>query len=328
MSQRDLAAELRASRVTAPDEVRERVRLIAAGEATPPRRFTWRRALVVALPVTAAIAAAIVFTRPSAQPGGAHTPSVVHGDRARAFGTQTTPLQAQLGAPAQKLVPAVPAPPYGRVVRYGASLSLRVPTPNDVSSAVKRALAIASSLGGYPVSVRASTHPQSGSADLTLKIPRQHVQEAVQRLSALGTITGEQVDLQDLQAGLNATDREIARLQLTLANLRAQAQTDAVKRQIAALTTRIASLQRSSAGTRRSAHYATVSLHLATPRALPHHKPHHGPLYWLVVALKWLAIGAVYVLVLGAPVLLVAWVSWIVVRTIRRRREDELLSGR
>ena len=51
MSQRDLAAELRASRVAAPDEVRERVRLIAVDGTPPPRRFTWRRAFVVALPV-------------------------------------------------------------------------------------------------------------------------------------------------------------------------------------------------------------------------------------------------------------------------------------
>jgi hypothetical protein len=212
-------------------------------------------------------------------------------------------------------------------VQYGASLLLRVPTPNDVSTAVKSALSIATSLAGYPVSVHASTHAKSGVADLTLKIPRQHVQEAVRRLSALGTITGEQVDLKDLQSGLNATDRTIARLQRTLADLRAQTQTDTVKRQIASLTARIASLQRTSAQTRRTAHFATVSLHLSTPQAAPH-KAHHGPLHRLVVALKWLGIGAVYVLVLGAPVLLVAWLSWIVVRTIRRRREDELLSRR
>lgn len=316
MSQRDLAAELRASRVTAPDEVRERVRLIAVGDTPPPRRFTWRRALVVALPVAAAVAAAIVFTQPSGQK------QVQHGQVAVQLGRPAVPFSA--GGATKSLAPA---PPPGRVVRYGASLSVRVATPNDVSTAVKRALAIASSLGGYPTSVHASTHAKTGSADLTLKIPRRHVQEAVRRLSALGTITGEQLDLQDLQAGLNATDRQIARLQRTLANLRTQTQTDIVKRQIAALTARIASLQRSSAETRRTAHYATVSLHLATPSTAPH-KAHHGPLHGLVVALRWIGIGAVYALALGAPVLLIAWLSWIVARTIRRRREDELLSRR
>jgi len=65
MSQRDLAAELRAARVVAPDHVREQVRLIAAAATPPARRFTWRRALVIAVPAAAAIAAAVIVTRPS-----------------------------------------------------------------------------------------------------------------------------------------------------------------------------------------------------------------------------------------------------------------------
>jgi hypothetical protein len=314
MSQRDLAAELRASRITAPNEVRERVRLIAVADSPPPRRFTWRRALVVALPVAAAIAASIVFTRPD------HQQRVAHGEAAPA-----TALQAQTGAGAAKLAPITPAPPTGRVVNYDASLSLRVPTSNDVSTAVKRALRIASSLGGYPTSVHAEAKAKSGTADLTLKIPRQHVQEAVTRLSALGTITGEQVDLQDLQAGINATNREIARLQRALAKLRTQPATPVNERRIAALTARIASLQRGTADTRRTAHYATVSLHLATPSAVAH-ATHHGPLHGLAVAARWIGIGAVYVLALGVPALLFVALGWFVVRTIRRRRENELLS--
>lgn len=326
MSQRDLAAELRASRVAAPDEVRERVRLIAVADTPPPRRFTWRRALVVALPVAAAIAASIVFTRP------AHQQRVVHGVVAtptHAFDNAATPqraLKAGVGsAGAARLAPITPAPPYGRVVQYDAYLSLRVPTANGVSATVKQALRIASSLGGYPTSVHAETQAKSGTADVTLKMPRQHVQEAVTRLSALGTITSEQVDLQDLQAGINATDREIARLQNTLATLRAQAPTPAVTRQIAALTARIASLQRGTAETTRAAHYATLSLHVATPTPTVH-RTHHGPLHGLAVAARWIGIGAVYVLALGVPALLLAALGWFVAKTIRRRRENALLS--
>ena len=51
MSQRDVLAELQTARVTAPPELRERIRLVAAtADPKPPRRFTWRRALVVAVP--------------------------------------------------------------------------------------------------------------------------------------------------------------------------------------------------------------------------------------------------------------------------------------
>jgi hypothetical protein len=312
MSQRDLAAELRASRVAAPDEVRERVRLIAVAHTPPARRITWRRALVVALPVAAAIAAAVIFTRPSAQEQ--------HG----AFVAGVTTATADSGTARAFGAPVAPA--RGRIQQYEASLALRLPSAAGVSAAVTRAQRIVTSLGGYPVSINADSGAKRASADLTFKVPRLHVQEAIARLSALGTITGEHVNVQDLQAGLNATEREILRLQRQLADLRTQTQTDAVKHRIATITARIVSLQRGSADTRRTAHYATVSLHLATPQAVSH-KAHHGPLHRLGVALKWLGIGAVYVLVLGAPVLLVAWISWIVVRTIRRRREDELLSG-
>lgn len=327
MSQRDLAAELRASRVAAPDEVRERVRLIAVADTPPPRRFTWRRALVVALPVAAAIAASIVFTRPE------HQQRVVHGavagtpsralDKIRA---PTATLQAQVDSAAGTKAFS-PAPPRGRVVNYDAALALRVPTANDVSAAVKRALAITSSVGGYPTSVHAETHAKGGTADLTLRIPRQHVQEALTRLAALGTITSEQVDLQDLQAGINETNREIARLQNTLATLRVQNPTPGVTRQIAALTARIASLQRGTAETTRAAHYAAVSLHVNTPPPAVH-RTRHGPMHGLGVAARWIGIGAVYVLALGVPALLPVALGWLAVRTIRRRRENALLSRR
>jgi hypothetical protein len=317
MSQRDLAAELRAARVVAPDHVREQVRLIAAAATPPTRRFTWRRALVIAVPAAAAIAAAVIVTRPSHEQRA--VPLVQHGELAPAIRAQ----KSSTGA-----VPApVPAPSPSRAQRYGAFLSLRIPTATGVSDGVKRALGVASSLGGYAVSVHASTAGRAASADLTLKVPRTHVAQAIARLSALGTIVGEQVDVQDAQAGLNATSLRIARLQRQLADLRAQTvQTDAVKQQIAALTARIEALQRQQAATIRATRYATVSLHLATKSAAPPKHHGHGPLHGLGVAFRWIGIGAVYALALGGPLVLLVGLIWLAARTIRRRREDALLN--
>jgi Domain of unknown function (DUF4349) len=314
MSQRDLVAELRAARREAPAEVRARVRLIAAADTTPVarRRLRWRRALVVAVPVAAAIAAAIVLGRPTHSP-----PTAVPVERAGL-------AHGSAASPPLKAAPA-PAPSAGRVQSYGAWLALRVPTPDAVSNGVKRALRIAKSLGGYAGSVHARTAARSGSADLTLKIPRAHIQEAIARLSAIGTITAERVDVQDLQAGLNATERTIARLQRQLAELRSGPQSPQTASRIAALTRRIEKLQRTEAATIRSARYATVRLHLATAAPKPK-STHHGPLHGLGVAFRWIGIAAVYTLALGAPLLLVAWLAWIATRTIRRRREDALLS--
>ncbi len=321
MSQRDLTAELRGARITAPNELRERVRLIAAADTTRTPRFTWRRALVVALPVAAAVAASIVFTRPSAHQA---TPAQteLHAAAPQAGARIGAPATTDSAGAAKLAVPSTP----GRVQTYGAQLSLRLDSATAVSDGVKSALRIAASLGGYPTSVHATSEAKIASADLTLKIPRAHVQEAIARLSALGTITSEQVDIQDEQAGLNATDRRIARLQTQITELRAQTLSVTTAARIAALSSQISRLQRAEAATRHNAHYATVQLHLTSAKAIVLPRHGHGPLHGVVVALTWLGIGAVYALAIGTPVAVLALLVWLATRIVRRRREDALLS--
>jgi hypothetical protein len=318
MSQRDLVAELRSARITAPPQVRERVRLIAAAAGgRGAHRLTWRRGLVVLVPIAAAVAAAIVLTRPSGHASdNASRALVAHGSIATAL-----PSARTQAAPAT--VPSTPS----RAQRYGAFLQLRVPTSERVSDGVKQALRIAGSLGGHSVSVHVISQGRSASADLVLEVPRTHVQEAIGRLARIGTIVGEQIDVQDLQAGLNATDRTITRLQRRLATLRAQDQTEAVKHQIAALTAQVVRLQRTRATTIRTARFATVQLTLSTrPAIQPVHHHGHGPLHGLGVAFRWIGIGLVYALGLGAPAAAVLLLSWLGVRAIRRRRVEALLS--
>jgi hypothetical protein len=318
MSQRDLVAELRAAHVEAPPEVRERVRLIAAGAPTPRRRVTWRRALVVVVPIAAAIAATIVYTRPS------HDTSVVERAIAHQPGTVRASIPAAPSGDSAGKAFALPSP-TNRVQKYEATLSLRVEHARDVSDGVKRALRITTSFGGYSSAVHAETHGGRATADLTLRIPRARIQAAMAKLAQLGTITDENVSTVDQTALLNTTDREIARLQKQLAALRAQPTSPDNDRRITALVTRIERLQRGEATTRRNAHYATVSLHLETPPATVVQQHTHGPLHGVGVALKWLGIGAVYALAIGAPVAVLLLLLWLGVRVVRRRRENALL---
>jgi hypothetical protein len=319
MSQRDLVAELRGARLAAPPHLREQVRMIAASATPPAKRFTWRRALVVALPVAAAVAAVVVVTRPGGRQTAQPEQTVLRA--AVQHGSAGAAIQAP-----KAYAQTVPLQNPNRAQRYEAYLALRVRTGDGVSNGVKRAQQIVNSLGGYSLSVHATSESQNASADLTLKVPRAHVQGAITRLSALGTITGEQVDVQDVQAGLNATDRLIARLQRQLTALRAQTQTDDVKRQIAAVTARIERLQRQERATLRETHYATVQLHLATKAAAAPTKHGHGPLHGLGVAFRWIGIGAVYALALGVPFVLLIALVWAGLRLVRRRRVDALLS--
>jgi len=318
MSQPDLARVLREARPVAPPELRERVRLVAA-QATPShRRFvTWRRALVVAVPVAAAIVAGVLATRPT------HTKqAVLHGEVARRAAVPRGAPDSAATAPSLSTL----QPNAKRIQRYGTSLQLRVRDASALSDASKRAVAIAHALGGYEQRVNVDAARSSGYADLVMRIPKTHVQEAVRRLTALGTIVSENVHVQDLQGQVDATDRLIARLQQRLAALRLQPPDTETQQRIAALTTRIERLQRGRAATVRSARYATVDLQLTT-RPLPapvHHG--HGPLHGLGVAFRWIAIGAVYVLAIGGTFAALAGLVWLAVRGVRRRREDALLS--
>jgi hypothetical protein len=190
---------------------------------------------------------------------------------------------------------------------------------------VKRALRITTSVGGYSQSVHAETHGSRAVADLKLKIPRTHVRQAMTQLAQLGTITDEDVSTVDQTALLNTTNREVARLQKELAKLRAEPQSNETDRTIAALVKRVEALQRGEATARRNAHYATVSLHLETPLVTLVQQHHHGPLHGVGVALKWLGVGAVYALAVGAPVAVLLTLIWLGARALRKRRENALL---
>jgi hypothetical protein len=320
MSQPDLARTLREARPVAPTELRERVRLVAA-QASPQRRqvVTWRRALVFAVVVGAAIAAGVIATRPAHHPRQVVLQALRPANRHAVAGSAAS--VDKLGAPTA----TPPSPSAKRLQNYSASLDVRVPTSAAVSTDAQHAIAIANSLGGYVAFVNVDAGGKSGYAEIRLRIPKIHVQEAVRRLSALGRVVSENVRIQDLQAGVNAGDRLIARLQAKLATLRTQFQSTLVQRQIASLTSQIERLQRGRANTVRTASYATVALSLSTPPSTPK-SHHHGPLHGLGTAFRWIGIGAVYGLAIGAPLLVLALLIWLVLRSIRRRREDALLS--
>ena len=318
MSQPDLARVLRDARPVAPPELRERVRLVAA-RATPPRRrlVTGRRAVLVAVPVAIAVVAGVLATRPT------HQQAALHGEAVAQRAPVTHAASDSVGnSPTLSTV----APNTKRIQRYSASLELRLRDAAAVSDASKRAIAIAHRLGGYEQRVNVDTARTTGYASILLRIPKRHVQEAVRRLTALGTIVSEDVQVQDLQGRVDATDRLIARLQQRLADLRAHVQDTQTIQQIASLTARIERVQRSRAATVRSARYATLNLQLTTrtPAAPAQHG--HSPLHGLGVTFRWIGIGAVYALALGVPAALLVLLVWSGARTVRRRREDALLS--
>ena len=141
---------------------------------------------------------------------------------------------------------------------------------------------------------------------------------------------GEHVSITDLQGGVDATTRRIIRLKGELTTALHEPQTAATRKLAAALRTRIEGLQRARAATLRGAHDATVSLELATPSrriVRPHRQVvRRGPFHALGRIVRLAGIGAVYVLAIGTPLALLAFLAWLLGSRIRRRKEDRLLS--
>jgi hypothetical protein len=328
MSQPDLIAALHEARPVAPAKLRERVRLIAVEATVPPRRrITWRRAAVVLVPVAAAIVAAVVLLPGGGKPGLRVIPSFpgpVDTGAVKAGAAEAQGAHYALGI--AKAVPIAPAPSRTRLQRYSASLDLELRTPTAVATASRRAVAIAASLSGYQQSVVVRTASKTGYADIVLRIPAGNVREAIRRLSALGTITAEDVAIQDVQVQVNAAAQRIAGLKAQLGALESEFQTTYIQQRIASLTAQIGRLQRARASTLRSAHYATVDLQLTTPRPPAPVQHKRGPLHGLGIAFHWAWIGAVYALALGAPLAALLVAVWLLARAVRRRREDRLLA--
>src|SRR5262249_36153500 len=159
----------------------------AAGAAPASRhRLTWRRGLVIVLPVAAAVAGAVIVIQGG---GGRSTSPTAEAPVHKASSTAGAAYSATSAAANDRI--AIPAPNPNRVQRISMSLQLRVKNTQAVSDATKSAVAIARSLGGYPASLNVDAAGRSGYAHIVLRVPKERVQQAVTRLSALGTIVGE-----------------------------------------------------------------------------------------------------------------------------------------
>src|ERR671934_1629798 len=343
----ELVRELRAVPSEAPRELRERVR--ARGEPAPRRTFRprmSRRMLLALAPacVVAIAAGAALYTtfasssthraslgslraNPKASPGAVSRP------RAQKHGVATAPAQVTA-----KGYGAVVAPNPNRYQDYQASLRVRVKDFDALGKRTADAMKITQSLGGFVASVQqATTSGAPGEADLVLRVPVNKVQIALIRLSALGTVLDQSVSIQDLNAVVHAQRQRILQLKVEIAKitaalqqslpadvrLRLQFQLDEAKRQLASVTG-------TNAKTLRAAALSRISLALTTEKtaAARHRRSFlgrstHGAITFLAAA-GAIAVAALIVL---SPLLAIAAVVVLGLRTYRRREERRLLAA-
>jgi hypothetical protein len=352
MTSAELISELHAARPTAPDGLRERIRAITTAERAPQpplaERLRLRRPLLVALPAAAAIilsvAGAIGFVR-SDDVRDAAPPILAESGATEDLRSSPT---AEQDAKAQAQAPAVgagtTAPPVtavgpapDRAQRFAASLTLEVEDIDALSDATQRALSITRSLGGYVVTVSYAS-AESGTASMTLRVPSDRAQDAITRLSQLGTIRGQQVQIDDLQEGLDALDAEIARLQARVASLTSrladpelEESTRLVLRaRLDAARAELARAQASRKATAVEAAFATVYVALQTPTdgaAAPVPTRLDRALDEAAGVLAWEGIVILYAVIVAAPLVLAGIAAWLVRRGLRRREEERLLAS-
>ena len=154
--------------------------------------MTWRRVLVVAVPLAAAVAGAAILL-----PGGSRTATRGPAGRPAATRLARSGLGSRAGTEGEPRRPwrppappratrgaSVPGPSPNRIQRITTALELARPEHAGRLRRHEEAVAIAHALGGYPSSLNIQAAERTGYAEITLRVPKQNVQRAVS--AALG----------------------------------------------------------------------------------------------------------------------------------------------
>ena len=355
MTSAELITELQASRPAADGALRDRVRAIAAVE--PARRsspfarlsrYSPRRFALVAVPAMAValLAAAGVA---GLLDSGSQSPAIEAAGRDRLQATTVAPNGATTTSTARELAPAlkagapaadsaVPSPTTGRAQRFSAQLTLSVKNIDALSDATQQALRITRDLGGFLVTASYAT-TDSGTSSLTLKVPTANVQQAIVRLSGLGKIVAQQVQIDDLQGQVdeltkheNALRVRIARLSARLAATDIDAETRAtLEARRDAARSELARVRVATAQVNAEARNATIQLTMQTSESsavVPVPSRFDSAVDRAVEILAVEAMVFIYALVIVGPLALLALLAWFARSGLRKRHDEQLLSTR
>jgi Domain of unknown function (DUF4349) len=348
-----LATELRNGRPHAPEHVRVRVAQLTRRE---PRPSTWSfrppaRKLALALVAAALLASLIAAGVTGLDRSGGRRAAELHGRNPSTGGAASSPARrlspnipqpfSALGDKAAKS-PAVPtygaeiSPTQARIQRYDATLRLRVKDVDALSSATKRAMTVTRALGGYVASVGYSTRAgRRGGATLVLRVPITNVQDALQELTALGTILRQQTGILDVTKRVAREERQLATLRSELSTIEAELASGPLgperraqlERQAAHDRLALATLRAKHKRLLRSARLARIIVTLTTPAKQAAGTPGrlgrtmHDAGTVLVRELEIL----LYALVVVGPLLLLGGVAVGLGRAQRRRSDRRLL---
>ena len=319
--------ELRSVSPRASHELREHVRTLREPEVR--RSLGWRPALVL-VPLALAFAGAIIV-------GGDRNQG---SDESSAGASEAVELQRMPAAQA-KDADAFAGPPQtalaeaARAQEWDVSLELAVRDNRSLSDASAEAIRTTRALGGFVVSSNVATQGSGGRADLVLRIPQRRVQDAIAQFSELGTITGQQVTVQDRQADLDRLAKRIDSLRVQLAQVRAQlaqgglSEVDRLRLELRRqrLQAELNQQARQRTGIANEVALAEFSLTLQTKRAAAAAGDSRidGAIENAVEVLSVAAAVGLFLLIVLAPLAVIALLLLLGRRSLRRREEERLL---
>jgi hypothetical protein len=344
-----LVRELRGGMAEAPLVLRERVRMICEPSPRPRTVVTRRRLAVVLVAALVALAGGIfASTRdsagvPAAAPEkqaealageAAGLSEEESGGFAPAPGTAVLDAQRATGAPHE-----LSGLNAGRAQDIDLTMAIRVPDADAVSQATNEALALTKDLGGFVRSSNVSTQGREGTAKLRLRIPVARFEDAVIGLSALGTITKQQVATVDLQGDVDAYTKRIERLGRAIEadRLRLESGTLTAEEKLVVelrlartrAELRDARRERSFLVERASMADLTLAFHTREGAAAAKEENEGGVAGAVRTGLDLLAAAGVVsllVLIVASPLIVIAFVTWFLLRFRRRRLEERLLA--
>ncbi|MDX6629517.1 MAG: hypothetical protein QOH00_1763, partial [Gaiellales bacterium] len=361
-----LLDELTLGEIAPPAELRERVRSLSAtpAGAAPaahrqrlrlrlrrPRRLAPAFAGALAVVVLMA-GVAITQTRTSSQitttndpslkadgraPAPAAPPASVHRQAAQLPVYSVASGQGALAAPGVN--GTAPLPDGQRAQDYSASLRLAVGSVAELSRSTQTVLDTVRSLGGAIETVDYGTPSAGrGSALIALRVPVARAQAALTRFSALGTITAQQVQIRDLQSGLDQESNRARALRHRIALLEAKllspaltpVDRTALESRLADSRSALESVLRGVHATQQRAAFARFSLELDTGSGAAVSPPARtGPFERTADdALGVISVvgrGALFAAIVGGPFVLFAVGAWWLARRFRRRAARRLL---
>ena len=346
MTSPDLIRELQASRPVASESLRSRVRELAVPAVEPARprraRFALPRPAFVLLPAAAAAVLAVGVAGVIGLAGSGTSMrnverGALRGREGDAQKSVTLSPSAHGSAATQAASDLAVGPTSGRAQQVDATLTVKVADSDHVSIAAQEALDLTRSLGGHVQSASVTTGDQA-QATLTLRVPVDKAEEAVAKLSALGTIVAQQVSIQDLQEHLDSllvrTRSVLAQIVKITARLESQQltaeQRTALELRRQNLLSELRSLRQEIRSTHSQATFATVQLAVVTPQSLgvvPTRSRLDRALDQAVQVLVWEGIVALVVLLVAAPLALLALAVTLARRLYRRHEEDRLLAA-